>query len=32
MNPQDMAGLAPFKSMLDLFPGSGPKNQKEGKP
>ncbi len=27
MNPQDMAGLAPFKSLLDLFPASGSKSQ-----
>ena len=31
INPQEMAGLAPFKSLLDLFPNSGSKNQKEDK-
>lgn len=31
MNPQDMAGLSPFKSLLSLFPASGSKSQKEDK-
>ncbi|MDD3249009.1 MAG: transcriptional regulator [Smithella sp.] len=32
MNPQDMAGLSPFRSLLNLFPASGQKNQKEDNP
>ncbi|MCK7507447.1 MAG: transcriptional regulator [Desulfobacterales bacterium] len=31
MNPQAMTGLAPFKSLFDLFPADTPKKQKDDK-
>jgi len=32
INPQEMAGLSPFKPIFDLFPANQPKKPKEDKP